>query len=118
MDESERLRDTDKIRVKWRPKQTRNKTTKLGDVVKQIMENRISPQQAKFGLIAEAWSQLLPAELHRHCKIADISSGQLKILVDSPSYVHELRLCGSELLEELQRRCPRAKIEKIKFIIG
>ena len=104
--------------VKWRTKSNPNKTTKLGDAVKQLMENWISPQQAKFESVFELWSRLLPAELCQHCKIADISGGQLKVLADSPSYVHELRLCSSELLEELQQQCPRAKIKKIKFVIG
>jgi hypothetical protein len=82
------------------------------------MENRISPQQAKFGPIAEFWNQLLPEELRRHCKIADISGGQLKVLVDLPAYTYELQLCSSELLSELKRQCPRANIKKIKFVVG
>ncbi len=104
--------------VKWRTKQKPNKTVRLGDVVKQLVENQVSPRQAKFEIIAEVWSRLLTADLRRHCEIADISGGQLKVLVDSPSYVYELRLCGSELLEELQQQCPRAQIKKIKFVIG
>jgi hypothetical protein len=82
------------------------------------MENRISPQQARFGPIARLWNQLLPDELHRHCKIDGISGGRLKVLVDSPAYLYELQLCSSELLGELQRQCPRAQIKKIKFVVG
>lgn len=104
--------------VKWRTKRRPNKTLPLGDIVKQFMENQVSPQQAKFGTIMEVWRGLLPAELRRHCKIADISGGRLKVLVDSPSYMYELQLCNSELLEELQRQCPGARIEKIKFTVG
>ncbi|MHC4571687.1 MAG: DciA family protein [Planctomycetota bacterium] len=104
--------------ARWRSKRNLNKAAKLGDVIRQLVENRISPLQARFGKIEEAWNQLLPAELCRHCGITSISGGQLKVHVDSPSYVYELQLCSSELLEELQRQCPRAKIKKIKFIIG
>jgi len=114
MDEGEQLRNI----IKWRTKRKLNKTTRLGDVVKQFMENRVSPRQARFEAIAEVWSRLLPAEVHNHCEIADISGGQLKVLVDSPSYVYDLRLCSPELLEELQQQCPRARIKKIKFTIG
>jgi len=114
MDEGEQLRNI----IKWRTKQKLNKTTRLGDVVKQLMENRVSPRQARFEAIAEVWSRLLPAEVHSHCEIADISGGQLRVLVDSPSYVYDLRLCSPELLEELQQQCPRARIKKIKFTIG
>ena len=114
MDEGEQLRNI----IRWRTKRKLNKTTRLGDVVKQLMENRVSPRQARFEAIAEVWSRLLPAEVHSHCEIADISGGQLKVLVDSPSYVYDLRLCSPELLEELQQQCPRARIKKIKFTIG
>lgn len=95
-----------------------DQTVRLGDAVSQLMENCISPQQVRFSAVAELWSQLLPAGLRRHCKIADVSAGQLKVLVDLPPYMHELRLCSSELLKELQQQCPRAQIKKIKLVLG
>jgi predicted nucleic acid-binding Zn ribbon protein len=101
-----------------RIKRRLDRTVRLGDTLDQLMDNRISPQQARFSAVAELWSQLLPADLCQHCKIADISAGQLKVLVDLPSYMHELRLCSSELLKEMQRQCPRAQIKKIKLVIG
>jgi len=115
MDEAEQLR---KI-VKWRTKRRPNKTPpRLGDVVRQFMENQVSPQQARFGTIEDVWGGLLPAELRQHCEIAGISGGRLEVLVDSPSYMYELQLCSSELLGELQRQCPGARIKKIKFAVG
>ena len=113
MDESEQLRSI----LEWRTKQKPDRTARLGDTIKQLMENRISPQHARFGPIAQLWGQLLPEELYRHCELTDISGGQLKVLVDSPAYMYELRLCSSELLKELQRRCPKARIKKIKFVV-
>jgi len=91
---------------------------RLGDVVGQFMEGRISPQHNKFGPVSELWSQLLPPELFQHCKLAGVNGGQLKVSVDSPVYLHELRLCGAELLNELQRHCPAARIKEIKIVIG
>jgi len=118
MDESEKLRNFYTVGFSRPAKPGSNKTTKLGDVVKQLVEERISPQQANFVSIAQLWSQLLPVELWRHCEIADMRGGQLKVLVDSPSYMHELRLCSSQLLEQLQQWCPQARIRRIKFAIG
>jgi len=114
MNEDKQLRGT----VKRQTKRHLDRAVRLGDVAKELMENRISPQQARFGSISELWSQLLPDELRRHCKIAGISGGQLKVLVDLPAYMYELQLCSSELLSELQRQCPRAHIKKIKFVVG
>ena len=82
------------------------------------MDERISPQQTRFSEVFETWNRLLPEELCGHCEIIDISGGQLKVQADSPSYVYELQLCSSELLEELQRQCPKARLTKIKFVAG
>ncbi len=104
--------------VKWQRKPYLDRAVRLGDVTRELMENRISPQQARFGPISELWSQLLPDELRKHCKIAGIAGGRLNVLVDSPAYRYEMQLCSSELLSELQQQCPRAHIKKIKFVVG
>jgi predicted nucleic acid-binding Zn ribbon protein len=114
INDDQQLRDA----VKWQRKPAPDRAVKLGAVAKELIENRISPQQARFGSIPEIWNQLLPDELRRHCKIENISGGQLKVLVDLPAYKYELQLCSSELLRELQQQCPRAHIKKIKFFVG
>jgi predicted nucleic acid-binding Zn ribbon protein len=114
VDEGEQLRKA----VKWRAAPRADNTVSLGDVLSGLIENHVSPQQTRFGLITEAWSQILPAELCQHCRIADVSGGRLKVVADSPSHVYELQLCSSELLEELSQRCPRARIKEIKFTVG
>ena len=114
MNEDQQLRSA----VKNRKDRYMNAAARLGDITKELMENRISPQQARFGSIPEIWNQLLPDELRRHCKIEGISGGQLKVLVDLPAYKYELKLCSAELLSELQQQCPRAHIKKIKFVVG
>ena len=95
-----------------------DRTVRLGDTVQQFMAEQVSPRQARFGAVAELWGQLLPAELCRHCEIVDISGGQLKVRVDSPAYKYELQLCSSELLEELQEQCPKARLTEIKFVVS
>jgi predicted nucleic acid-binding Zn ribbon protein len=114
MNEDQKLRSAGKNRKD----RYMNGAARLGDITKELLENRISPKQAKFGSIQEIWNQLLPVELRRHCKINGISGGQLKVLVDLPAYKYELQLCSSELLSELQEQCPRAHIKKIKFVVG
>ncbi len=91
---------------------------KLGDVARLVMDRHISPRQSRFGDIAEVWAEILPDELCRHCEVVDASGGQLKVRVDSPSYMYELQLCSSELLEEMRRRRPRARLTRIKFVAG
>lgn len=113
MDESEQLRNI----VNWRKKQKRGGPVRLADALSELVENRVSPRQARFSAVAKLWNRLLPAELRQHCEITDISNGQLKVRVDSSSYMYELQLCSSELLGELQQQCPQVRLTKIKFAI-
>jgi len=114
MDEVEQLQSALMRRRAKRP----NRTFRLGQVAEQIMAERISPRRERFSRAAEVWEQVLPAGLCRHCEIADISGGNLVVQVDSPVYMYELQLCSSELLNELQRQCPRLRVTKIKFVVA
>jgi predicted nucleic acid-binding Zn ribbon protein len=68
--------------------------------------------------VSDAWGRLLPEQLGQHSRIAGLSGGQLKVLADSPAYVYELTLCSAELVGELQRMVPAARIQKIKVTLG
>ncbi|MHC4425482.1 MAG: DciA family protein [Planctomycetota bacterium] len=114
MDEDERLRNA----VEYRRARKSYSAVRLGQAAQQLMAEQISPRQARFSEVAEVWSQLLPAEMCRHCEIVDISGGQLAVQVDSPSYMYELQLCSSELLKELQQHCSKARLTKIKFVVA
>jgi predicted nucleic acid-binding Zn ribbon protein len=104
--------------VRQRRRTTSGEAARLGDVLSELVEGQILPRHIKFESIAELWCQLLPMELRRHCKIADISGGQLKVVADSPSYANKLRWCSSQLLEELRQRCRRGRIKRIKITVG
>jgi hypothetical protein len=115
MDEDKQLlRDTSKGRLVKRL----DSTAKVGDVAQTFVAKWVSPRQSRFGAVVEVWSQLIPAELCKHCEIVDISGGQMKVRVDSPSYRYELQLCSSELLKELQNQCPKARLTEIKFVFA
>lgn len=101
-----------------RTRRRMDRAVRLGEAVQQLMAERISPRQAKFDTVAEIWRQVLPAELCQHCEISGISGGQLKVQVDSPSYMYELQLCSCELLKELQGQCPKVRLTKIKFVVA
>ena len=94
-----------------------DRTVRLGDVFMPVMENCVA-QQLLYESVIGMWDRLLPANLRQHCKITYISGGQLKVAVDSSSYIYELQLCSSEILKELQKKCPQAHIKKIKFVAG
>lgn len=114
MNSSEQLRTAAKRRVS--PKS--GDAVRLGDVITELLEQRLSAQQRRFESISELWQELLPANLYVRCRIVDISSGELKVLADSPSFATELNWRRSDLLEELRQRCPQARIKRIKVSVG
>ena len=95
-----------------------NGAVRLGEVVQRVMDEQISPRRSRLVAVAHIWREMLPSELCRHCEIVDVSGGQLKVRVDSPSYMYELQLCSSELLEEMQRQYPQARLKSVKFVVG
>ena len=90
----------------------------IGALVGDILDKQILPSQKQFGPVVEVWQQLLPDELREHCRLDSVRGGRLKVLVDSPSYLHELQSCRNELLERLQDGCKSARLSGIDFKIG
>ena len=111
----EQLRRT----VEWRAaNRAKSNLAGLGDILNGLVEKQISPRQARFEIVDDAWRQLLPAELCQHCRIENITGGRLEVSVDSPPYLYELRLLSTELVKELSRRYPRTRIKEINFALG
>lgn len=101
--------------VRGAVRRNRQEAVRLGDVAAGLVEEGLSSQQERFAAVRRAWEELVPAELRHHCDITGFSGGELKVKVDSPSYANELRWCSPQLLSELERRCPRARVKRIRF---
>jgi len=93
-------------------------TVRLADSVQQLVQKQIQPARRVFVDVTECWDNLLPEELRRHCRIVQISNGNVKVQAESPSYLYELKLTGPEILEHMQSCCPSARIKKIDFVLG
>ena len=112
MEEIERIQEA----VRGRQRKRYDRFVSIGQVTEQFFAGQVVPQQKKYGNVVEVWEQVLPEELGRHCEIVDISGGNLSVQVDSPAYKYELHLCSREILKELQKECPKARLTKIKLI--
>ncbi len=111
MDETKRFYNT----VKWRTKKSPARPATLGTDLLRLMENRIEPGHNRFEPVEEKWRQLLPAHIREHCKLKELSGGILKVAVDSPSYMHQIRMRKVELVRELKKHCRAARIKDIKI---
>ena len=94
------------------------RTSRLGEIVKTIMETQIKPIQTRMDLVREAWSRIVPPGLLSHCRIQEVKGSILKVSVESSAYRYELQLCSQALLKELQFQVPQAQLRSIKLIIG
>ncbi len=96
----------------------RGRAVRIGEVVNEVFEDAILQGQDRLRELNNNWQQLLPVGLSRHCRLGGLSGGVLQIEVESALYASELQLCKAELLGELRRRCPRARIKAMKLVIA
>ena len=87
--------------------------SRMADLVGGFVE-RLAPVQARCDSVSEALEGLLPPAMRDHWRLAGVSSGCVKLVVDGASYMYELQLCKAELLQELQRLCPSARLGRIQ----
>jgi len=92
---------------------SRREASAIGDVLAGFVE-RLGPEPVQYGTVGEVLPQVLPLGLREHCRVAAVSGGCVKLVADGSSYVYELQLCKADLLEELQRLCPAARLRRIE----
>jgi hypothetical protein len=90
----------------------------LGEVLGKIIVKRLSVRHEQTLQLEQAWAEILPPDLAAHCRIEEFSTGTLKVAVDGPGYMHELRLCKKDLCSEINRAVPGARIRDMKLVIG
>lgn len=91
-----------------------NNTVRLGQIVTDYLEKNVGPKQSVYAQLSQVWDTLLPDELASHCRLDELKGSVLSVSVDGPAYMHELRLCSAEILSQLRKECPRARIKNIK----
>ena len=116
MNDEQRLHNLGNL-AKWRKSKRIDRTVRLSSALGKILDSRLTRQHAAGGSVAEKWAALLPPELAARSRPVGLEAGKLKIKVDSAAYLYEMRLCKSELLSQLKRECPGAKIKDINFVI-
>jgi hypothetical protein len=91
---------------------------RLGDVLTELLDSKIEPQMERFVCLSEALRLLMPPELSEHCRIGDVSGGQLRLIVDSASYMYQLQLCSADLLAGLKIQCPQLRITRLRIAVS
>jgi len=76
---------------------------------------RLQPIHTRCESVAEALESLLPPVMQDHCRLGGVSAGCVTLIVSGASYMYELQLCKADLLLELQRLCPAARLRRIQI---
>jgi hypothetical protein len=116
---SEKRLEIDLKRIAQVKQAPRRETSPLGPDLVTFFKQNVEKRQAKFGKIADSWSQLIPELLDRHCALESFHRGQLTVLVDSSPHLYELRqLLLSGLEKQLLLACKSAGLRKIALKPG
>ena len=109
--------DPKKIRQLVKDRQFKQRDYAFSKTVDTFMRRKVFPRQKKLGQLANAWQELLPAELTEHSCLENFTRGTLKVLVDSPAHLAELNLLVREgLIDHLREMCPSLPLSKIRLV--
>lgn len=98
-----------------RPRSLEKSVSRLGLSTRTYLKGRGSQLEKNAGVV-DVWRQILPYELHKHCSLAGIYGGTMRLEVEPGPYMHEMRLVSGGLLEHLQNRCRQAGIKRIVLV--
>ena len=108
--------DKEKLERVWEQRQGSQRGKTLGSEVKVFMQRLVRPRQRMLSQLSQGWQALLPEELTEHSCLESFRRGQLRVLVDSSSHLHELNLLVQEgLVDWLRERCPSVGLSDIKL---
>ncbi len=104
----------------WRSKQIKRPAAQLlGDEALSLFQHDISRQHKKVGGLSEAWQTLVPPMLSDHCTLSAFSRGTLTVLVDSSSFMYELKqLMLAGLEAQLLLACRGQGLRKVQLKRG
>ncbi len=87
---------------------------RLGDQAKQFLQ-RHQRQLTKNASLVDVWDQVVPAGMKPYCRLETFHGGVLTVEATPGPYMHQLQMMQRELIAELQRRCPRVSITKLRI---
>jgi len=90
----------------------------LGEFLGEYITEQVQLRCKLAESVAVAWKEVVPQNLAGCCRVGAVAHGKVKVLVSSPSYLHQLRTMESRLLAQLQQRTGKRAVKHIRFEIG
>lgn len=90
-----------------------------GKIAKRVVKDKIIRYRGRYRAIADAWGDVVGAEISAVARPVSCQNGKLMIKVSSPILLHELKgFMKQSILEELNRTKGGEDISDLCFIAG
>lgn len=90
----------------------------IADILSSLFANDLKLRdKAKQYQLWEHWDQVVGPKLAQHAQPIQMQGDTLLVSVTSPSWLQELQMMQTQLLEKIRAKMPEGKIGGIKFIL-
>ena len=87
----------------------------IQEILRDVMEGLETPQSDNILILRDAWPELVGPQIASHSQPLSLEYFALRIGVDHPGWMHELKRTERLLLQQLQCRYPDLRIRKLQL---
>ncbi len=92
--------------------------THISDILSKALSKYRPPQETEITQIWEIWDLALDASITQNAKPDTFKNGQLKVIVSSSVWIHQLKFLEKEMITNLNARLNTPLITHLRFKIG
>ena len=96
----------------------KNKPEHISDILLRMKQTTPLGKSLEQAKIWENWEQLAGKHLAPHCRPHSIKEGQLRIVVESPVWMHKLSYLKWDLLLRINRMAGKELVSDVFFILA
>jgi predicted nucleic acid-binding Zn ribbon protein len=90
----------------------------VGPAIQEFLEKGGLSKIAQFGLIADAWNEVVGEDVAGHCRPRRLDGEDLVVEVDHRGWITELSFRQEAILRGLEERLGRAIARRLKVTLG
>ena len=95
-----------------------NKPVHISDILARMKQTTVLGKNLEQAKIWEHWEKLIGKHLAAHCRPHSIKDGQLRIIVESPVWMHKLSYLKWDLLLRINRMAGKELVSDAFFVLA
>jgi len=92
--------------------------THISDILSKALSKYRPPQETEITQIWEIWDFALGTSIAQNAKPNTFKNGQLKVIVSSSVWIHQLKFLEKDMIANLNARLNTPLITHLRFKIG